>query len=608
MTTGTLKIHSENILPIIKQWLYSDKDIFVRELVSNACDACAKIRLIKNVPMDELSIHIDIDKEAKTLTFTDTGIGMTAEEVEKYIAQIAFSGAEEFVEKYKKSDGEDPVIGHFGLGFFSAYMVASSVEIDTRSYMQKEKPALWTCDGSSSYTLDRGTRKKRGTQIRLHINEESLEYLEEGRLRAILKKHCAFLPYALFLGDEQINAKEPLWLKAPKECTDEEYLSFYSELYPGEADPLFWIHLNVDFPFHLKGILYFPKIRRHFDTSKNTIKLFCNRVFVSDNCKDLIPDFLMVLQGAIDSPDIPLNVSRSTLQMDSTVRQLATHISKKVSDKLKELHNDAFEAYCNKWPHFEVILKMGAMQDRKFFDRTLDLLIWKNTSGAWRHLSEYLEEHESAYEGRVYYTTDEKNAPACLKMYKEQGIEVLFTHPLIDGHFIPHLENKLKEKHPRLKFCRIDGVMPDVLIDKKREKTVLDADGKTAASVLTSLVKKYLVIDDLAVEAKSLSHDALFGFVAFDEDSRRMRDMMQMYSEEGAPSMPCKKTFVINTNSALAEALPKMEMSDPELCSELVHEMYELSLLSQREMAPEALPVFLERTQKVLSALCCKTL
>ena len=334
-------------------------------------------------------------------------------------------------------------------------------------------------------------------------------------------------------------------------------------------------------------------MRRNFDTSKNTIQLFCNRVFVTDNCKDLIPEFLTVLQGAIDSPDIPLNVSRSQLQMNATVRQLAAHISKKVSDKLKELHDSDFEAFAAKWPDIEVILKMGALQDQKFFERMIPLAIWKNLDGTWTHLSDYLERHEKAYDGRVFYTQDEKNAPACLELYRKKEIEVLYTHPYIDGHFLPHLERKLKEKHPTLSFKRVDAETPDLLLD----------GDSSDASELIALVKTHLDKEGLEVEAKSLASDELFGFVAFDEDSRRMRDMMQMYSEEGGFSMPTKQTFVLNSASPLAQALPDLHKSDPDLAKELTEEMYELALLSQREMAPENLPDFLSRTQRVLSAL-----
>ena len=344
MATGTLKIHTENILPIIKKWLYSDKDIFIRELVSNACDAIHKCKVLREhgeFTGSDIDFRIDltVDKTAKTLTFTDNGIGMTAEEVEKYIAQVAFSGAEEFAGKYRSQNEKDQIIGHFGLGFYSAYMVSSTVTIDTLSYRDHSEPALWSCDGSTAYTLDKGSRTDRGTSITLFIDKDNEEFLEEGKLRTILNHYCAFLPVPIYLNGSHINKKEPLWLKNSADCTDQDYLEFYRALYPLEPDPIFWIHLNVDYPFHLKGILYFPKINRQFDFGQNTIKLFCNRVFVSDNCKDLIPDYLMVLRGAIDSPDIPLNVSRSTLQMDRTVRQLSSHISRKVSDRLSSLYN-----------------------------------------------------------------------------------------------------------------------------------------------------------------------------------------------------------------------------------------------------------------------------
>src|SRR5581483_4699696 len=388
MTTGTLRIHTENILPIIKKWLYSDKDIFIRELVSNACDAIQKCRILRDhgectTADEDFQIYIRIDKSMRTLTFSDNGIGMTAEEVEKYIAQIAFSGAEEFVGKYSTQNEKDQIIGHFGLGFYSSYMVAEKVEIDTLSYREGAAPARWICDGSTSYTIEKGSKETRGTQITLFIDKENDEFLEESRVRQILQQYCAFLPFPIHLNDSLINKKQPLWLKNASECTENEYLDFYRALYALEPDPIFWIHLNVDYPFNLKGILYFPKISRRFDWGQNSIKLFCNRVFVSDSCKDLIPDYLMVLRGAIDSPDIPLNVSRSTLQMDRTVRQLSQHISKKVSDRLSTLYSSDRDQFLSFWPDIEMIIKLGVLQDDKFYERSKDFLIWKNLEGAW---------------------------------------------------------------------------------------------------------------------------------------------------------------------------------------------------------------------------------
>ena len=343
MKKNTLSIHSENILPIIKKWLYSDKNIFIRELISNACDALNKVKILKEqgaIQSDEsdLKVSVQIDKANRTITIADTGIGMTAEEVEKYIAQIAFSGAEEFINKYKSQVEKDPIIGHFGLGFYSAYMVAKTVDIQTRSYQPDASAVFWSCDGTSTYEIDAGSKASRGTEIVLHIDEESSEFLEESTLKELMIRFCRFLPFPIELNGQSIDNKAPLWMKSPSECTDNDYLNFYRALFPMDPDPIFWIHLNVDYPFTLKGILYFPKIHRRFDSKESSIKLFCNRVFVSDNCSDILPDYLMILRGAIDSPDIPLNVSRSYLQVDKNVRQLSSHISKKVSDRLTSLY------------------------------------------------------------------------------------------------------------------------------------------------------------------------------------------------------------------------------------------------------------------------------
>ena len=603
MAKKKLKIHSENILPIIKKWLYSDKDIFVRELVSNASDALKKIRRLSkdtglDIPDDQLTVNVAIDAEKKTLTFSDTGIGMTSDEVEKYIAQIAFSGAYEFAEKYKSEREEDQIIGHFGLGFFSAYMVADLVQIETLSYEKDAQPVFWESKGTSDYTLKKGTKKERGTSITLHINKDSEEYLNEEKIRSILNEHCAFLPFKLTLGDAHINDKEPLWLKAPKDCTPEEYKSFYRTLYPMEDEPLLWVHLNVDYPFHVKGILYFPKIKKGFDYSKSAIKLFCNRVFVSDNCKDLIPDFLMVLKGAIDSPDIPLNVSRSYLQMDSTVRQLGAHIAKKVADSLKAQYAKSPEEIQAAWPNFEVVLKLGAMQDAKFFERIRPLLIWKTAEGNWTDLDAYLERNLSSYEGKVYYAEEGKAEPSLLKLYAEKNIEVLIAHPMIDTHFMGFLEGKLKEKYPKLKFQRIDSELDKTLLSEAAP----DADN-IEASGLKELVQKHLANDQLEVEIKPLGSNALFGFMQLDEQARRFRDAYGQDQEGMEMLFQGKKTFVVNSASPLAKKLPSIEAKSPELAQKLTKEMYELSLISQREMNPEKIPAFLEQTAELLQEM-----
>jgi molecular chaperone HtpG len=604
MAQGTLKIHTENILPIIKKWLYSDKDIFVRELVSNACDAMQKCKVLREHNQieaidDEFRIDIVIDKEKRTLTISDTGIGMTADEVEKYIAQIAFSGAEEFLGKYKTQNEKDQIIGHFGLGFYSAYMVAEKVTIDTLSYQNNSTPVFWSCDGSSEYQIDAGSRSKRGTDIILHIDKENEEFLEEGKIRSILQQYCAFLPFPIHLNGTHLNSKQPLWIKPANECTEQEYLDFYHALYPMDPDPIFWIHLNVDYPFNLKGILYFPKITRRFDWNHSLIKLFCNRVFVSDNCKDLIPDYLMVLRGAIDSPDIPLNVSRSYLQMDRTVRQLSGHIAKKVTDRLSSLYTTDRAKFIEAWPDIEMIIKLGILQDEKFYDRSKEFLVWKNLSDEWTTVEQYLERNKEAYKGKVFYTADDKNHSHFLELYKSKGIEVLQATTLIDTPLINFLESKLED----VQFQRIDGSIDESILDPSREKTLLDAEGKTEASKIADFIRTKLQNEHLNVEAKSLSSDNVPAFIVVDEDMRRMRETLALSQQSLPPSLMSKRTFVVNTNNKLVQSIFAMKEQNPELANEMVHHLYELSLLSQKELEPSAISQFVSRSNKVLEHL-----
>jgi molecular chaperone HtpG len=604
MTTGTLKIHTENILPIIKKWLYSDKDIFVRELVSNACDAVQKCRVLRdhgelNTPDDEFRIDIQTDKNARTLVFADNGIGMTAEEVEKYIAQVAFSGAEEFIGKYSTQNEKDQIIGHFGLGFYSSYMVAENVMIDTLSHRSGSEPALWTCDGSTSYTLDKGQQASRGTKITLFIGKDNEEFLEESRLRPILQHYCAFLPFPIFLNGSQMNKKQPLWLKNASDCTEAEYLEFYHLLYPLEPDPIFWIHLNVDYPFHLKAILYFPKITRRFDWNQNTIKLFCNRVFVSDHCKDLIPDYLMILRGAIDSPDIPLNVSRSTLQMDRTVRQLSQHISKKVSDRLSSLYTTEREKFQKVWPDIEMIIKLGMLQDDKFYERSKDFLIWKNLKGEWTRISEYLERHKEEYQGKVFYGVEDQLQSHVLELYKEKNIEILTASSLVDTPLINLLEDKMDD----VKFQRIDGAIDESIVDSSREKTLLDAEGRTESFKIADFIRSKLGSDNLTVEAKSLAIDSVPVLLVVDEEMRRMRETMALAQQALPPNFAAKRTFVVNTNNKLVQAIYQLKDKDPALAKEMIHHLYELSLLSQRELEPAALSQFVTRSNQILEKM-----
>ena len=601
MSHGKLKIHTENILPIIKKWLYTEREIFLRELVSNACDAITKARRLRDANEatfkdEEMHIDIAINKENTCITISDTGIGMSAQEVKKYIAQVAFSSAEEFVEKYKNEDGQDPIIGHFGLGFFSAYMVAKKVTIDTLSIVKESTPVLWECDGSVDYRLGKGARTAHGTTITLHLDENALEYLEESKLKTLLRKYCAYLPYPIHLGETKINDKEPLWLTPPSKTDDKEYLAFYRDLHPFDPDPIFWIHLNVDYPFHLQGILYFPKVTTRIDWTKNHIKLFSNRVFVADSCKDILPDYLTMLRGAIDSPDIPLNVSRSTLQVDHTVRKLSTHIASKVATRLTSLHQSDPKKYREIWPDIELIVKLGALQDDKFYEKVKPALIFKTLSGEHLTIEAYLEKNTG---DKIFYTSDERLPSQLLDLYTNKGIEILLATSPVDSALMNHLEQKLSGKT----FQRLDGALDDTLIDPDKENTLLDADGKTISTQIASYIKSTLDNDNLEVEAKSLASETLPSLLILDENMRRMRDHMALTGQDLPPSIAAKKTFVLNTNSKLVHAIYTLKDTDPDLAKELTHQLYDLSLLSQKEFDPGALTAFITRTTTLLEKL-----
>lgn len=605
MSKGTLKIHSENILPIIKKWLYSDKDIFLRELVSNATDALSKLKILRDQQEasfkdEELRIDIILDKENKTITIKDTGIGMSADEVEKYIAQLAFSGAEDFMKKYESSQDKDQIIGHFGLGFYSAFMVSTTVDIDTLSYRADATAAHWSCDGSSEYTLEEGSRTERGTTITLHVDAASEEFLEEDKINQMLEKYCGFLPFPIYLNDKHINDHYPLWVKSPSECKDEEYLELYRHLYPMEADPIFWVHISVDYPFHLKGILFFPKITKRFDYTKSNVHLYCNRVFVSESCKDVMPDFLTVLRGVIDSPDIPLNVSRSALQMDRTVRQLGSHIAKKITDKLSSLYTSDFEKYCTFWKDIETVLKLGILQDEKFYEKAKDLLIWKNTQNSWTTLKDYLERAKGKHENKVFYTFDEKHTSHFLEMYQEKNIEVIQAPSYLDTPLLSFIESK----EAPMKFQRIDGGIDSSLLNQEKEQTTLDTDGKTLATRLEEFFKGHFDHKDLQIEAKSLSSEQLPAFIVIDEQSRRLRDYFAMTQPDSETLFPQKKTLVLNTNSKLIQAIYKLK--DDSLAKELSHQVYDLSLLSQKELDPSQFSDFIKRSSSLLERLAEK--
>lgn len=598
MVKKKLKIHSENILPIIKKWLYSDHEIFARELTSNASDAIRKLEFLgeqgeAKIGKEPLCIRVKLDKEKKTLSFSDTGIGMDAKEIETYIAQIAFSGAEDFVERYQGKGEKEQIIGHFGLGFYSSYMVADKVEIHSLSFKEGAKAAHWSCEGSSDYTLGSSDRKERGTEVILHISKDSEEFLEESRVRHLLEKYCSFFPCPLYFGEDQINKSEPLWLKNPSDCTEKDYLDFYKVLYPFDDAPLFWVHLSVDYPFHLKGILYFPPLRKENDSRQSSIQLFCRRVFVSEDCKDLVPRYLSMLKGAIESPDIPLNVSRSSLQRDKTVRMLAQHVSKKVADRLLQLYRKDREKFIASWKDLAPIIKLGVLEDEKFYEKVKELLLWPNTEGSLCNLEEYTEKNQ-LLKDRIIYCSGEEDS-ALLALYRKKGVEVLRADSYIDSHLMQFLERKLS---PVL-FQRIDGALEDLLLDQTKEDTLLDADGKTKAGRLADCIRKYLSVEELEVEAKAFDSDELPAIVIFKEENRRMRDFMRSMKQD----LPIngKHQFVVNSQHPLFMCLEDLSKKDSSLAEKLVKHSYDSALLAQRELKAEALDAFLARDQEILS-------
>lgn len=582
-----LFINSENILPIIKKWLYSEKDIFIRELVSNSSDAICKLKIVDPKSKD-FRIDLKIDKTKKTLTISDTGIGMTFEEVEKYISQIAFSGAEDFLKKYESGEKKDQIIGHFGLGFYSAFMVSKKVEIKTQSYLENEESVFWISDGSSNYSIEKIKKQNRGCEVTLYIDDESDEFLDEEKIKSTLLKYCPFFSYPIYLNDKHINNKEPLWLKNPSDCSEKEYLEFYKDLYPFDNDPIFWIHINIDFPFHLQGILYFPKISSNYDLNKSFIKLFSNRVFVSDNVKEILPKFLTMLKGAIDSPDIPLNVSRSYLQVDKNVKQLSNHISKKISSKLSSLYKMERNKFISYWSDIEVIIKLGILDDEKFYEKAKEFLIFENHKNEWTTIEEHLQRNEK--NEKIFYTSKEKSS-SLIELYKEKNIEILYLNSYIDTALIGFLEQKLN-----IKFNRIDSSIDSSILDQSKEKNLIDESGRSISSKMADFFKNSIE-DDIEVEAKSLSNSEIPSFIMINEDERRLKDFM--YFTQNI-NHPIKHTLVINTNNKIINRLFSIRNNNPELAKHLAQEVYDKTLLSQKELNEKVLSKYIARSTKNL--------
>ena len=612
---GNIQISSENMMPIIKKWLYSDKDIFLREIVANGIDAITKYKKLismgeANADESEFSIKIFIDKDAKTLTVEDNGIGMTEEEVEKYITQIAFSGAADFVSKYEKAGG-DGIIGHFGLGFYSAYMVSENIEIFTKSYREGAQGVHWASDGENVYTIEECDKQDRGTKIVMHIATEEKEFLEEGTIRGLIEKYCAFMPYPIYLNytgkdDKVLNTTQPLYLKNPKDCTDEEYKEFYRNTFHDYSDPLFWIHLNMEYPFRLKGILYFPKVKNKVELERGQVKLYCNQVFIADNIKEVIPEYLLLLKGVIDCPDIPLNVSRSFLQNDRQVQKISKHITKKVADKLTGLYKTDQEKFEKSWSDLSVFVKLGCLKDEDFYSKVKDCVIFKDLNGKYQTLEAFsgIKEPEKGADGethtltavgqggekdkkepvKIYYVSDEVGQAQYINMFRSAGLNAIVCDTFIDPHFISYLEYKETGKY---QFLRIDA---DV-------DAALKADGEKAdAKELEESFKAALKNTQIAVKAEKFKSADIPAVINVAEFSRRFGEMNAFYGLAGADT-DRDMTIVLNTANPVIASFVSLSEDKK---SFVANQVYYLAMLSYKKLAPEEMNDFSKNTVELL--------
>ena len=639
---GTISIDTENIFPIIKKWLYSDKDIFIRELISNGCDAVSKLkRLISLGEANEVSegfkITVTVDKENKTLTFTDNGIGMTEEEVKKYINQVAFSGAADFMEKYKeKMDQGNDIIGHFGLGFYSAFMVSKRVQIDTLSYKEGAEAVRWICDGGTEYEISPSdSKKERGTTITLYIDEESEEFLNGYKVRGIVEKYCSFLPTEIYFVDveeekrkaeekakkeeeikkkkeageevkeeenvvdvpQAINDTNPLWLKKPSECTDEEYKDFYRKVFNCYDEPLFWIHLNVDYPFNLKGILYFPKLKNEFELVEGQVKLFNNQVFVADNIKEVIPEFLLLLKGVIDCPDLPLNVSRSFLQNDREVAKISKHIVKKVADKLNSIFNNDREKYNKFWDDIQLFIKYGCLRDEGFYDKIKDSIVFKTINDEYVTLKDYLEKAKDTHENKVFYVSDIEKQSQYIKLFKEYGIDAVILSTPIDNNFMSFLEYK----DQNVKFTRVDSDISDLLKDKNENEEDKKEENEKIIKVFKDVVGEKM--KEYSVE--SLKNEGTPAMVLTSEYSRRMAEMQKQFGGNMMAGMnfPQERTLVINDKNAIVKKLVSLadDESKKDKVTLIVNQIVDLALIGNKELNAEELDTFIKRTNDLMT-------
>lgn len=624
---GTISIHTENIFPIIKKFLYSDHEIFLRELVSNAVDATQKIKRIATLgqysgDLGDITVEVSFDEKKKTITISDKGLGMTAEEIKKYINQIAFSGATEFVEKFKDSKDANEIIGKFGLGFYSAFMVAKNVEIHSLSYQEGSEPAIWTCDGSTEFEIKKGKKKTRGTDIILHVNEDSIEFLDKWKLQGILDKYCKFLPIPIKFGtksesvedgvddkgekkwksvevDNIVNTTAPIWTKSPSDLQDEDYLTFYKSLYPMGEDPLFWIHLNVDYPFNLTGVLYFPKVKNDFELQRNKIKLFSRQVFITDEVKDIVPEFLMLLHGVIDSPDIPLNVSRSFLQADGNVKKINNYITKKVADKLSELYKKDRKAYEEKWNDIGLFVKYGMISEEKFYEKGKEFTLLKNTKGEYYTLDEYREKvlatQTDKNEQLIYlYSTDLKKQDSFIDSAHKKDYDVLVLDSPIDNHFIQHIESKLE----KTQLKRVDSDVVEKLIQK--DSTYANLLTEDQSKSVKELFEKAIANKTYSVDIEGLSPEEMPVTITMEEWMRRMKEMAQT---GGGPmsfygSLPDSYKVAINGNHPLVDKILKAENEESQV--KLAKQAFDLALLSQGLLTGKDLTAFVKRSVEMI--------
>lgn len=647
---GQITIHTENIFPIIKKSLYSDHEIFLRELVSNAVDAIEKLKMVSYAgefsgDTSNPEITIAVDAEKSTLSITDTGIGMTADEVKQYINQVAFSSAEEFISKYQ-SASDRQIIGHFGLGFYSAFMVAKTVEIDTLSYKEGAQAVHWSCDGSPSFKLEDSSRTTYGTTITLTLQDEEKEYAEASRIKQLVKTYCDFMPVPITMDGEQVNRQKALWRESPSSLTDEDYLDFYRYLYPFQEEPLLWVHLNTDYPFLVKGILYFPKLRPDVDVTKGQIKLFCNQVFVSEHCEEIIPKFLLPMRGVLDSPDIPLNVSRSALQMDRTVRKIADFIAKKVADRLKEQYNNNRQEYIRSWQDIGTFVKFGCLNDDKFKKQLEDIIIYRTTADlkpaeseqpavevqaeagdAWKQVSsdsqtegpsyttldEYLERNKSRHENQAFYCTDSVAQATYVQLHKSQGLEVLFMDSFIDPHFISFLERE----HTEVKFSRVDAEIDDKLIEQDKASEIVDpTTNKTRSEQIKEIFEQALNKPKLTIRTEALKSEDPQGtppaMVLLPEFLRRLQDMNALVSQESA-KFPDEHILLVNTAHPLIQHLTELSQSSilqgegkspsAELADMICHHVYDLALMAQKGFDAKGMTTFVDRSNRLLTRL-----